>query len=307
MMRGHIQPENPMHEREDLMRLYEKILDHIRSIPDGVVERLVLGWHGSCVLLRDGRCGIGTVPLPGHEVLRSVHSHTENLLRQSARGLAELLVSPFPQEFAAASAAAAALLPPPEEGFSLETLRPLPRGEKVALLGYDAELVPLLREWGWSLAIFDDLRSAPDVFPSWSGAHLAGSCSWAWISAEALRDRQILSLMSTFKTMEGCILQGPGIPWSPEVLEEAGITHLLLPAWSERDFTSILTYIEAGGNPLSCPSVFWRVHSLLPASSPTLLPFPPEHGKDPRVSQTEKERAVIKSQASLAPGEEGQS
>lgn len=283
------------------MRLYEKILDHIRSIPDGVVERLVLGWHGSCVLLRDGRCGIGTVPLPGHEVLRSIHSHTENLLRQSAQGLAELLVSPFPQEFAAASAAAAALLPPPKEGFPLETLRFLPRGGKVALLGYDAELVPLLREWGWSLAIFDDLHSAPDVFPAWSGAHLAGSCSWAWISAEALRDRQILSLMPTFKSMEGCILQGPGIPWSPEVLVEAGITHLLLPSWSKRDFPSILTYIEAGGNPLSCPSVLWRLHSLLSTSSSSLLPFPPERSDSPHASQTETRQEAVKNETSFPP------
>jgi hypothetical protein len=288
------------------MRLYEKILDHIRSIPDGVVERLVLGWHGSCVLLRDGRCGIGTVPLPGHEVLRSVHSHTENLLRQSARGLAELLVSPFPQEFAAASAAAAALLPPPEEGLPLETLRPLPRGGKVALLGYDAELVPLLRGWEWNLAIFDDLRSAPDVFPTWSGVHLAGSCSWAWISAEALRDRQILSLMSTFKTMEGCILQGPGIPWSPEVLKEVGITHLLLPTWSKKNVSSILTYLEAGGNPLSCPSISWRVHALLPASCPKLLPFPQQQEKVRPIFSTEKE-VTMQNEPLLLPEEEERS
>lgn len=253
------------------MRLYEKFLDHIRNSPDGIVERLVLGWHGSCVLLRDGRGGIGTVPLPGHELLRSIHTHTENLLRQSAQGLAELLVSPFPQEFAAASAAASALLPPPEDGFPLEALRPLPRGKKVALLGYDAELVPLLREWGWNLAIFDDLRSAPDVFPAWSGMHLAGACSWTWISTEALRDRQILTLMPLLHSMEGCILQGPGIPWAPDVLAEAGVTHLLLPSWPEATFPSILTYIEAGGNPLSCPFIRWRLHSLLSSSPENLL------------------------------------
>ena len=38
------------------------------------------------------------------------------------------------------------------------------QSRKVAVLGYERELVPMMRDWGWKLAIFDDIHQGPDCF-----------------------------------------------------------------------------------------------------------------------------------------------
>ena len=110
------------------MGLYEKIQDRLLSAGEGKVESLVLGWKGSAVVLKDGRWGLGAVPPFGGASLSPREDHTRRLLASGARDLARLLVSPFPQEYAAASAAAAALAPATGEGLPLESLRPFPEG-----------------------------------------------------------------------------------------------------------------------------------------------------------------------------------
>lgn len=256
------------------MRLFERILAEGLRKPDSPVKTLMLGWHASAVVLEDGRCGLGAVPLPGQEVLRSTPRFPRHLVEGTAHEVLQLLVSPYPQEFAAASAVASALLPPEEPGEPLEALAPLPGGDQVALLGYDHELVPLLRRWGWHLIIFDDLRPGVDVLPSWTEAPLLRGAPWVWVAFDALRDRRMLALAPLLREHRGAVLQGPGVPWHPSLLRELGFSHLVLPTWQEDHFPAILTHISAGGNPWHCAALEWRCFSL--HHDPSVLFFPEE-------------------------------
>jgi hypothetical protein len=193
---------------------------------------------------------------------RSPHSrepHTTRLLENSLVQLAELIVSPFPQEFAAATAACAALLPFPGGGFRLDAIMPCARGDKVAVLGYERELVPLMREWGWKLAVFDDNRQGSDCFPQKDFPAAIQGAEWVWLSPEAIRDRWLISTADVLKGKKGCFLQGPGLPWLRESFASLNVTHLIAPQ-ATGDVKAICARLSAGGDPWLCPDLEWRVH-----------------------------------------------
>ena len=245
------------------MRLYESILHEVLRFPDGEPENMIIGWKGSILSLKDGRWGIGAIPPEGGEPLSPREEHTRNLLSCRAHRLASLLVSPYPQEFAAASASLAALAPAPAGGEPLEMLLPLPEGEKVSLLAPDPWVTDFLMDWNWNISIFDDYRRGLNVLPEWTSSQHLRSSRWLWINAETLRNRRILSLLPLLRQKRGVILQGPGIPFLPSLFREAGVTHLVIPV-AERDAEEqTRRYISAGGTPWACPSLRWRVFPLL--------------------------------------------
>ncbi len=241
------------------MGLYEEIQDRLLSARDGEVESLVLGWKGSAVTLKDGRWGIGAVPPGGGAALSPREDHTRRLLLSGATDLAKLLVSPYPQEYAAASAAAAALAPAPEEGLPLESLLPLPGGERVSLVTPDPWVTDFLRDWNWNISVFDDGRRGLNVFPEWTVSQHLNSCGWVWLTGEVVRTRSFFSLFPrpAGKTV---VLQGPGIPFLPDVYERAGISYLVLPQTSGADGSAAMRYVASGGTPWTCPDLRWRVH-----------------------------------------------
>jgi hypothetical protein len=181
------------------------------------------------------------------------------LLEGSIVQLAELIVSPFPQEFAAATAACAALLPFPQGGFRMDSIMPCARGDKVAVLGFDRERVSMMRDWGWKLAIFDDNRQGPDCFPQKDFPQGALEAEWVWLSPEAIQNRWLLSTADVLKTKKGCFLQGPGLPCLGKSFASLGVTHLIVPQ-TTGDAQAIYARISAGGDPWLCPGVEWRVH-----------------------------------------------
>ena len=240
------------------MGFFEEAVRAVRKCEDTAVSRLVLGWHASLVVALDGRWGIGYVPNSLKEAHTAREAHTNLLLEGSMARLAELVVSPFPQEFAAATAACAALLPFPEMGFPMDVIMPCAQGDKVAVLGYQRDLIPMMRDWGWNLAIFDDNRQG--CFPQKDFAEGAARADWVWLSPEAIRDRWLLSTTDVLKTKKGCFLQGPGLPWLREGFASLGVTHLVTPA-AAGDAETIRARISAGGDPWLCPGLEWRVHS----------------------------------------------
>ncbi|MDR2527393.1 MAG: hypothetical protein LBD04_00010 [Synergistaceae bacterium] len=245
------------------MGFFEDVVNAVRGVVDVPVIQLVLGWHASAVVAEDGRWGIGCVPDSLKEAHMSRESHTNRLLGASLAGLAELVVSPFPQEFAAATAACAALLPFPSGGFRLDTVMPCARGDKVAVLGYERELIPLMRDWGWKIAVFDDIRQGPDCFPQKDFSDGARGAEWVWLSPEAVRDRWLISTAEVLKEKKGCFLQGPGLPWLRESFAALGVTHLVSPR-AVGDAGTIRARIAAGGDPWLCPELEWRVHYVAP-------------------------------------------
>ena len=241
------------------MGLYEEIHERLLSARDGELESLVLGWKGSAVVLKDGRWGIGAVPPGGGATLSPREDHTRRLLLSGAKDLAKLLVSPYPQEYAAASAAAAAIAPAPEEGLPLESLLPLPGGERVSLVTPDPWVTDFLRDWNWNISVFDDGRRGLNVFPEWTASQHLNSSGWVWLTAEVFRTRSFFSLLP-FLSGKKVVLQGPGIPFLPDVYGQAGISFLVLPETSGTDGSAAMRYVASGGTPWTCPDLRWRVH-----------------------------------------------
>ena len=240
------------------MRFFEDVVSAVRKCKDTPVARLVLGWHASLIVALDGRWGIGCVPNSLKEAHTAREAHTNLLLEGSMIQLAELIVSPFPQEFAAATAACSALLPFPEKGFSMDAIMPCVQRDKVAVLGYQRDLVSMMRDWGWNVAIFDDNRQG--CFPQKDFAEGAARADWVWLPLEAIRDRWLISTADILKTKKGCFLQGPGLPWLREGFASLGVTHLVAPV-AVGGAETILARISAGGDPWLCPDLEWRVHS----------------------------------------------
>ena len=242
------------------MGFFEEVVGAVRTCQDATVARLFLGWHASVVAASDERWGIGYVPNSKKEAHTAREVHTNLLLGGSLVQLAELIVSPFPQEFAAATAACSALLPFPDGGFRLDAIMPCARGDKVAVLGYERELIPVMRDWGWRLAIFDDLRQGADCFPQKDFADGVESADWVWLTPEAVRDRWLISTAEALKKKKGCFLQGPGLPWLPQNFTLLGVTHLVAPK-AMGDAERIRARIAAGGDIWLCPDLEWRIHS----------------------------------------------
>lgn len=241
------------------MGFFEEVAAAVTKARDSAVTRLVLGWHASCVLAEDGRWGIGFVPDSMKEAHTARPAHTGEIVGAGLARLAGLLVSPFPQEFAAATAACAALFPFTGGGFPLDLAMTCARGDRVAVLGYDRDLLPFMRDWGWRVAVFDDRGRGPDCFPQEDFPRGAEEAEWVWLTPEALRDRWLLSIADTLGRKKGCFLQGPGLPALQGLFAPLGVTHLVVPIQSG-GAEEAETHVAAGGSPWHCDRLIWRVH-----------------------------------------------
>jgi len=250
------------------MNFYELVVNAALAQKNSAVSSLVLGWLASGIILSDGRWGIGAVPDPLKEAHIVREQHVRNILGASAHALAQLIVSPFPQEFAAASAAISALLPPPERsGLPLDSIRLITKGEKVAVLGYHRSVIPFLRDWNWELVIFDDYsmkRKSPNVYPESEMLRQLDDVSWVWLTAETMRDRAFLELQGKLAGMKGVFLQGGGVAWLEHGYRDFGVSYLVLPhgAGPEVDASDVIARIGVGGEAWNDSELVWKVHSV---------------------------------------------
>lgn len=245
------------------MNFFEELAMEAGRVDDGGVVRLILGWHASFVLAEDGRWGVGFVPDPRKEAHMARAAHTDTLVGATLSRLAGLYVSPFPQEFAAATAASAALLPFGGGGAPLDLAMACARGDRVAVLGHDRDLLPFMRDWGWRVAVFDDrVADRPDCFPQDDFSRGVCEAEWAWLSPEAIRDRWLLSTCEELARKKGCFLQGPGIPAIPRAFAALGVTRLVVPVLPRgpEPVARIEAHVAAGGSPWLCDALEWRVH-----------------------------------------------
>ena len=238
---------------------FEKLSRIIQPVPDAQVSRLVLGWHASFILASDGRFGAGFVPDSMKEPHTARQLHTAELLTSSLKALAGLYVSPFPQEFAAASAACSVLVPFVRHGgLPLDAVMPCARGDRVAVLGYERDLLPFMRDWSWRVAVFDDRAAGrQNCFEQEEFSRGVREAEWVWLSPEAIRDRWLLSTQKILREKKGCFLQGPGIPAMPEAFSGLGVSHLVVPLGD--DAQKIEAHISAGGSTWLCEALTWRV------------------------------------------------
>ena len=250
------------------MNFYELVVNAALSREDCEVSSLVLGWHASGILLADGRWGIGAVPDPLKEAHIVREQHTRSIIGASAHALAQLIVSPFPQEFAAASAAVSALLPPPEgSGLPLDSIKLITGGEKVAVLGYHRSIIPFMRDWNWELVIFDDYsmkKNSPGVYPESEMLKQLDNVSWVWLTAEAMRDRAFLELQGKLARMNGVFLQGGGVAWLERGYRDFGVSYLVLPhkASPETSPSDVIARVGVGGDAWSDDELVWKVHNV---------------------------------------------
>ena len=242
------------------MGFFEAVAEAASRAKDSAVTRLILGWHASSVLAEDGRWGAGFVPDSTKEAHTARPAHTGELIGTSLARLAGLLVSPFPQEFAAATAACAALFPFSDGGFPLDLVMSCARGDRVAVLGLDRDLLPFMRDWGWRVAVFDDRGKGPDCFPQEDFPRGAEEAEWVWLTPESLRDRWLFSVKEALCRKKGCFLQGPGLPALQGLFAPLGVTRLVVPI-PQGPAEGIETHIAAGGSPWHCDTLTWRVHT----------------------------------------------
>ena len=149
----------------------------------------------------------------------------------------------------------------------MEHLLSLPRGERVSLVAPDPWVADYLRDWNWDVSIFDDHRRGRSVQPEWAASQHIGGSPWVWLTAEVLRTRLFFTLLPWLRGKK-VILQGPGIPFLPEVFAAAGVSFLVLPRGAGIDRGSVLRYIAVGGTPWTCPGLPWRVYPLAGGSTP---------------------------------------
>ena len=251
------------------MNFYEMVVNAALSQKNCDILLLVLGWHASGILLTDGRWGIGAVPDPQKEAHVVREQHTRNIIGASAHDLVQLIVSPFPQEFAAASAAVSALLPPPERsGLPLDSIRLITKGDRVAVLGYQRSIIPFMRDWNWELIIFDDhsiKRKSPDVYPESEMLKQLDNVSWVWMTAEAMRDRAFIEIQGKLADMKGVFLQGGGVAWLDHGYRDFGVSYIVLPhkASPETNPSEIIARIGVGGEAWNDSELIWKVHCVL--------------------------------------------
>ena len=240
---------------------FESLSQILHDKTDAKISRLILGWHASFILCDDGRYGVGFVPDSMKEPHTARPIHTEALLSSSLQELAKLYVSPFPQEFAAASAACSVLVPFENlGGLMLDVIMPCARGDKVAVLGYERDLLPFMQDWGWRIAVFDDRAAGrKNCFAQEEFSRGVQEAEWVWLSPEAIRDRWLLSTQGILREKKGCFLQGPGLPAIPEIFSRLGITHIVAPVGN--DAAKIEAHISAGGSTWLCEALKWRVYT----------------------------------------------
>lgn len=141
----------------------------------------------------------------------------------------------------------------------LDAVMTCARGDKVAVLGYERDLMPFMSDWGWRAAVFDDVYSGRQgCFPQEEFSRGVQEAEWVWLSPEAIRDRWLLSTQSILHEKKGCFLQGPGIPAVPEAFARMGVSHLVVPAGDEAGI--IEAHISAGGSAWLCEALKWRVY-----------------------------------------------
>ncbi len=242
------------------INFFERLSEIINQKQDARVSKLILGWHASFISASDGRAGVGFVPDSRIEPHTARAVHTEELLNASLKKLAALYVSPFPQEFAAASAACSALVPfDSSGGLPLDAVMTCARSDKVAVLGYERDLLPFMSDWGWRFAIFDDrFAGRQNCFPQCEFSRGVREAEWVWLSPEAIRDRWLLSTQNILREKKGCFLQGPGIPATPEIFFEVGVNHLVVPTLTG-DKAEIEAHVSAGGSAWLCRGLDWKV------------------------------------------------
>ena len=248
-------------ENFTLNNFFEDLSQIIHDKKDSYISRLILGWHASYILTSDGRHGVGFVPDSMKEPHTARSIHTEALLSSTLKELSALYVSPFPQEFAAASAACSVLVPfSPDDGLPLDAVMPCARGDKVAVLGYDRDLLPFMQDWGWRIAVVEDRFAGRwGCFSQEDFSRGVREAEWVWLSPEAIRDRWLMSTQNILREKKGCFLQGPGIPALPELFSRMGITHLAAPVGSNADV--IEAHISAGGSSWLFEALMWRVYT----------------------------------------------
>ncbi|WP_208872850.1 hypothetical protein, partial [Fretibacterium fastidiosum] len=135
-------------------------------------------------------------------------------------------------------------------------------GDRVAVLGYERDLLPFMRDWGWRVAVFDDRGIGPDCFPQSDFSRGVREAEWVWLSPEAIRDRWLLSTREELTRKKGCFLQGPGLPALPGAFAPLGVTHLVVPRGDASPEAAMAAeaHVAAGGSPWLSGALTWRVY-----------------------------------------------
>ncbi len=232
------------------MRLFD---DLIASLPDGRVRDLRVGAFWTATVVEVGgelRCGLAST-------LRNDHDHHHGggpavrdagqLMKSSARQLAELVCSDRPMEAAIGMATVNALLPLEQEQWldlnAEEVIARHGSGKRVVLVGH-FPFIRRLREQVGTLWVLE-LRPRGKDLPADAAAAVIPQADLLAITGSALINHTFEGLMALRRPRATVLVLGPSTPLSP-ILFNHGVDLISGSVVEDRDW--VLRAVSQGAN-----------------------------------------------------------
>jgi len=205
----------------------ERLLAALAPRLDGRdVLDLRVGLLYAAARLSDGRTGLAHLLADRGGPCRSL-PRAGSLAGTPARDLAEWLLSRDTARASVGLAVLNAAAPAPRESIEAD-VRALVRisgGDRVAMVGYFAPLLPWLREAGAGVDILE-LRPLPGTRDAHEAAAVLPACDIALVTATALINHTLDDLLALAVRAREVILLGPSTPMVPEIFAGTPVTML---------------------------------------------------------------------------------
>lgn len=160
------------------------------------------------------------------------------------------------------NAAAARVIRHPEEGDIRDALS-IRAGDRVAMVGHFAPLLPWLREAGAHVDILE-LEPVPGTRPAEDADAVLPHCDIALITATTLINHTLDGLLALVASAREVILLGPSTPMAPDVF--AGTPVTMLAGVDVVDAETMLKVVSEGGSTREFGSAVRKVYARIPAS-----------------------------------------
>lgn len=214
---------------------------------DRTVQDISVGLIYSAARLNDGAMGVGHHPGRGEGPCRPLRG-AGTLAGRPAQEIGQRLSSKDPVEaavgLATLNAAAPGVTRDRLDGDIRELLQIEP-GERVAMVGYFAPLVPWLRRTGAQLDIVE-LRHLENTRPAEDAEELLPRCDIALLTATALINHTLGHLLALAGSAREVVLLGPSTPMAPELFVDTPVT--MLAGVEVADGDALMRVVREGGS-----------------------------------------------------------
>jgi uncharacterized protein (DUF4213/DUF364 family) len=229
--------------------LVNKIYEYVLSSTSGLKAadiRIGLGY--TAVLLEDGRCGLAYTLHEKEYESCCVVPDAGKLAGRSISELISWIKTPDAAACAVGLAAVNAAVTVPESAVEsdITDLLAVESGDSVGMIGYFGPLVKPIKERVRALYIFER-RPDPEygILPESASPDLLPKCQVVIMTATAILNHTIDSLLDLSKNAREIAILGPSTPFLPEIFGHLGVT--MLSGLQVIDSARILQIVSEGG------------------------------------------------------------